>query len=128
VKRIFSIIFFLVYLTAYGEGHQLMRIPYLVKHFKVHQQNDPDMAFAKFIKIHYLQPIQVDDDFQQDQQLPFRTIDCNMLFASFCYTAPATIDIKLPEFTTEKTFTSLIVFIPEYKTFGVFQPPRYARI
>lgn len=117
-----------MYLTAYGEGHQLLRIPYLVKHFQVHQQTDPEMAFTKFIRIHYLQPIQVDDDFQQDQQLPFRTIDCNMLFASFCYTASTTLEIKQPEFTTEKVFTPLIVYIPEHKAFGVFQPPRYANI
>ncbi len=118
----------MIYLTAYGEGHQLLRIPYLLDHFKVHQQNDPEMAFTKFIKIHYLQPIAVDDDFQQDQQLPFRTVDANTLFASFCCATPASVDIKSPEFTTEKNYAKHIVQIPEHKSFDLFQPPRYAAV
>ena len=50
----------------------------MVKHYQKHKAADPYMDLVKFMGIHYLEPNIITDDFQQDQQLPFRSMECHM--------------------------------------------------
>lgn len=128
MRRTTSIAFILLYLLAFTECHQLVRFPKLLQHFRQHCAADPEMNFEKFIKIHYLSPKTITDDFRQDQQLPFRSVDCHMLnTVVFIYDLPL---IKL-----DPVPDAPIVFYsyneinkPQYAHFDIFQPPRQAEL
>jgi hypothetical protein len=114
-------------MLAFAEFHQLLRIPFLVEHFSFHRQTEPEMSFARFLDIHYLGPVIVDDDFTQDQQLPFRDVDCHtMIGSAVCSFEPASFVIDPPvmplvEFNFYKETNK-----PRFAAFDIFQPPRCA--
>ena len=79
MKRTAGIFLLSIYIFSFAEVHNLVKIPVLFQHFKEHKQEDPSISFWDFIKIHYMDPIVVDDDYQRDQQLPFRDAGCCQL-------------------------------------------------
>lgn len=128
MKRIIGISFIFLYLLAYTECHQLLRLPYLLQHFQQHCATDPDMDFRKFIKIHYLSPLVITDDFKQDQQLPFRNVDCHTVNTLICVYEPPLIKIA-PTATPPLIFFSYNeVNKPQFSDFDIFQPPRQAAL
>ena len=56
--------------TPLGE---LVKLPLLVSHMISHLEEDPQMSLVGFFHMHYNQGIVLDEDFQQDMQLPFKT-------------------------------------------------------
>lgn len=114
-------------MLAFAECHQLLRLPYLVEHFKFHQKADPAITFSKFLNMHYLGPIIVDDDFTQDQQLPFRDVDSHTLIGSVvCLSETPAISID-PPMTHHMEFKCFDeVNKTQFKAFEIFQPPRRA--
>ena len=76
MKKTIAIFFLITYLPTYSEFGQLLKRPQLVQHFKEHQLLDPAISAYQFLEIHYSGIFNVDDDFQKDQQLPFRTSAC----------------------------------------------------
>ena len=75
MRKWVSILFLSIIVLSHSELHQLLRIPVLIDHFKEHKKEDPSITFIQFIKLHY-DKIVVDDDYQRDQQLPFRDANC----------------------------------------------------
>jgi hypothetical protein len=53
---------------------ECFKIGKLFEHFSTHQQQDPEHGLLDFIQMHYLQTGLPDEDHEQDQQLPFKTI------------------------------------------------------
>ncbi|MBO9660012.1 MAG: hypothetical protein J7527_14425 [Chitinophagaceae bacterium] len=127
MKRLAGILFISIYMLAFAEFHQLLRIPYLVKHFDYHRQIDPQISVVKFLSIHYLGPIIVDDDFTQDQQLPFRDVDSHTLIGSVVVSLePIVISIDPPELSSAEFFIYNEVNKPQFDAIDIFQPPRCA--
>ncbi|WP_336515360.1 hypothetical protein [Pollutibacter soli] len=126
LKKALGILFFCIYLLSYGEGHQLLRMPYLVNHFQKHLLVNPEMTVVEFLRIHYIRPIQPTDDFQQDQQLPFRAIDSNLM--SISQTSIEPMQMELPEISApQQQFFSFNDDNPSFeKGYDIFQPPRIA--
>lgn len=115
-----------MHLLAFTECHQLLRIPYLMQHFRQHRAADPNMDFGTFIQIHYFRPIVVTDDFKQDQQLPFRNVDCHMLNTTVCIYEPVTVEIDPPVEIPSVFYCYNETNKPQFSSFGIFQPPRQA--
>lgn len=63
-------------MLSFSEVNQLFKIPVLLEHFAEHRQANPSISFFDFLKMHYTGIFPVDDDYQRDNQLPFRTADC----------------------------------------------------
>lgn len=124
VKKALGILFISIYMLAFTEFNQLLKIPYMMEHFKKHKLADPDMTFGKFIKIHYIGPIIVTDDFQQDQQLPFRNADGHMMNTSVCECNFITVHIVPPPPSTCEFHCYNEINKPQFSSFDIFQPPR----
>ena len=113
-------------MLAFTEFHQLLKVPFMIEHFKTHRLADPSLSFISFLKIHYVGPIIIDDDYQQDQQLPFRDVDCSLMNTTVCECDPISVEIKsLPEVVNEFHCYNEINK-PQFAAFGIFQPPRCA--
>lgn len=126
MKRTLAILAFSVYLFGATDAYQLLKIPLFIKHFVTHQKEDATLSLVGFIKIHYLDPLVIDDDFDQDMQLPFKTHETDGCMISAISIPLQKIALEVPH-----TFVSPIVysmleespyfFLPMVK---IFQPPR----
>ena len=124
MKRLTGILLLSLHILAFTECHQLLRIPYLMQHFLQHRAADPNMNFSAFIKIHYLGPVIVTDDFKQDQQLPFRSVDCHMLNTAVCIYQHVTVEIDPPAEIPSVFYCCNETNKPQFSSFDIFQPPR----
>lgn len=127
MKRIAGILLVSVYMLSFAEFHNLLKFPVFIAHLKEHRQQDPKISIWAFIKLHYLDRIVVDDDYQRDQQLPFRDTDCCAVTAtSVCELYPFTVEIQPPA-EMEIQFQSYIVNNKSRLALSdIFQPPRFA--
>lgn len=127
MKRIAGIFLIGIYMFSFAEFHNLLKVPILFEHFREHRQLEPSISFFSFIKLHYLDPIVVDDDYQRDQQLPFRDTDCCvMTVASVCECPQLSVEIDKPEDTVTEFHLYNEINKPQFVTFDIFQPPRCA--
>jgi hypothetical protein len=114
-----------IYLNSATELHQLLKIPFLVTHYRDHQQEDPSLTLADFLRVHYLGQHPADNDDREDKQLPFKS-DGNIVH----------LDVFTPvvKETLEKRAFPLAgiacMFHPEgmltNRSFSIFRPPRLA--
>lgn len=85
---------------------------------------DPGMTFAGFIRVHYLSPLTITDDFKQDEQLPFRSVDGTMLNTTVFKYEPVSYSIMPPETPPFSFFHFNQKNKPQYSSIAIFQPPR----
>jgi len=112
-------------MLSFAELHNLLKIPVLFEHYKEHRQLNPDISFWSFIKLHYLDPIVVDEDYQRDQQLPFRDTDCCvMTLSSVCECLQIAVEIDKPEEVINDFHLFNEENKPQFVPFDIFQPPR----
>jgi hypothetical protein len=65
----------ITYLTSSCEVRQIAKIPSLVEHYIAHKADNQNISVFGFLKMHYLDQQIVDDDFDEDMKLPFKTHD-----------------------------------------------------
>lgn len=111
-------------MLAFTEFHQLLKIPFMMEHYKKHKLADPAMTFTTFIKIHYIGPVIVTDDFQQDQKLPFRDLDRHMTNTSVCECNFIVVQITPPVPSTLEFHCYDEINKPQFSALDIFQPPR----
>lgn len=73
VKRVYSLLFLLLYLISSVEGYQLLKFPKLVEHLREHRIKEKDLSLVNFLVMHYIGNKQPDADHKDDMQLPFKT-------------------------------------------------------
>lgn len=105
----FFLVLFLLQSTQLGE---FIKLPALVNHYLQHRDQNANITLLHFLKIHYLDKQEVDDDYAQDMQLPFKTLDNHNL----------AMQLSLPPFyrVEHRIGFSLV------KTASVYRPPLYA--
>lgn len=114
-------------MLSFAEFHNLLKIPVFIAHLKEHRQQDPTISIWAFIKLHYLDPIVVDDDYQRDQQLPFRDSDCCAVTASnVCEFLPLVVEIQPPEEMNKQYHLYIENNKSRLTLSDIFQPPRFA--
>ncbi len=62
-------------MMSFSELPQILKVPILVQHFMEHRSIDPGTTFWAFIREHYQGKFELDEDYQRDNQLPFRTVN-----------------------------------------------------
>ncbi len=125
MKKITLVILSLLFLISSTELHELIRLPFLVAHYKQHRVHDRDLSFIDFLKLHYSGDHPADQDDNDDNELPFKSKD------SFTH-----IDTPVPlrRVAEEKQYSSyvnkpVIYFaedLPAARLFSIFHPPRFA--
>lgn len=107
------------------ELYQLLKLPVFVAHYLEHRQEDPTISLKSFFVIHYLSGNPVDDDYDRDMQLPFKS-------QLFSYVGPISIEPELQLFKVESPFifiqSNSLPFYQKYPPFfystDIWQPPR----
>ena len=115
-----------LYILGATEAYQLLKLPFLFEHYKMHQKFNQQLTFSKFINIHYFTTTTYDSDYQQDMQLPFKSSNRTVSLLNF------------DSYFIAKLFVEPIVFFPSQKKYllyndrdyasnkldNIFQPPR----
>ncbi len=63
-----------LFMFSATELHQLLRIPELVIHYNQHSRKDSSMSVRDFLQLHYAMAHPVDNDEQDDEELPFKSM------------------------------------------------------
>jgi len=126
VKRTLAILAFSIYLFGATDAYQLLKLPLFIKHFILHQKENAGLSLAGFIKIHYLDPLVIDDDFDQDMQLPFKTHENDGCMISAISIPIQKISIEAPPIIVSPIVYSLLEESPYFflPMVNIFQPPR----
>lgn len=119
----------MLYFFGATEAYQLCKLPLLIQHYQQHKAQNASMSFMAFINEHYAEKLVIDDDFQQDMQLPFKTHNadsCHVFFATvpapfFCISHTPVIIASTVVFTVQNEQVNY-----RMHTNDVFQPPKIA--
>jgi hypothetical protein len=111
---------------TFCECHQFLKIPFLIQHFQKHVNADPSMNFGKFVQVHYLSSAVITDDFQQDEQLPFRCVHCNVSNITCYIYEPVSVSITSPSLLLKTFYNYDETNKAQLSAFDIFQPPRRA--
>ncbi len=125
MKRGIAFIFMLTFMLSHTELYQLFKIPVLFEHFNEHKKEDPTITFMQFIKLHY-DKIVIDEDYQRDQQLPFRNSEFAAVITIVTDIPPQVIKLEQEEFRAlpRKFYPSVNANYTHSFSNIIFQPPR----
>ena len=126
MKKFITISLISLYLLGATEAYQLLKVPYLVEHYKAHKQFNHELSFSKFIDMHYFTNQTYDSDYQQDMQLPFKSSNRTISLLNF-------VSLFVPKQTIQPLIVSrltknYILFDDEKHLSNalenIFQPPK----
>jgi hypothetical protein len=112
-----------VFAFSATELHQLIRLPQLVAHYHEHKQEDPSMSLIGFLQLHYTANHPMDNDDNDDNQLPFKTTEA-IGHVDF------SINIGRLNLNTQPEFAAMINQIshpegnPCHRVYAIFRPPQ----
>lgn len=123
VRKISAIFFLTVILLSQTPLQQVLRIPVLISHFKEHNTFQNGISFIDFIQLHYLGSHPADDDFDSDEQLPFRSRDIIVINGLMlpalilpCHAAIVYMDHHYPVLRQD--------YLPANYSTKIWQPPK----
>lgn len=115
-----------MYLSTVTEFRQFFKINSFIEHYREHKAEDPSLSMLDFLDIHYGHGNVVDDDYEKDMKLPFKTTSSD--FGASQWVSSFTVFIMpqlLTDYEESMSFTpkSLVLF-SSYLS-AVWQPPRF---
>lgn len=125
MKKAVSIFLFSLYFFGSTDAYQLLKAPQFVEHYKYHRHINPELSFSDFLQIHYNGKLVVDDDFDKDMQLPFKTTQVEFSQTMNIIVPPVTNCVQtFPVFETTR-YLAFNQVIPHFlNNAAIFQPPR----
>lgn len=127
MRAIIAALVVLSMLFGQTELHQLARLPHLVHHYLDHQAEEPGTTVVGFLVMHYFSGNVHDEDFGQDERLPFRSHDEHINFnvAQDLFHAPLTsIAFHYPSLPLDPVHPEAALSLGERT--DVWQPPKRA--
>ncbi|MCP1301578.1 hypothetical protein NK356_20565 [Chryseobacterium sp. S0630] len=128
MKRALSIFFLIIFLSTSSIGEQLLKLPELIEHFLLHQEEHDDEAssFIGFLKEHYsYNNSHYNSAKHSHKNLPFKSIDAHAPhIAVFNFQISTFSFLKTIAEIKEKPLYYTNSFIPSAHLKGIWQPPR----
>ncbi len=125
MRKIVAVILLLLYTFGATDACQLLKLPILVQHYFTHRQETPGITLTAFLALHYQDKIIIDDDFQQDMQLPFKAMQSESCLSVVMVIPGPIVYAYTP--TEENTAVHIVVNdeIPSATALhSIFQPPK----
>lgn len=124
VQKVSAIFFLSLVLVTQTPLQQVLKLPVLIEHFREHQKEYKDISFAAFIQLHYFSGNPKDEDYNRDQQLPFRS-DAVILLDSSIAIAEYHLDLGTPPACCQQLYPLMnIATLPDRHGFDIWQPPK----
>ncbi|MBL0025278.1 MAG: hypothetical protein WBP08_16925 [Saprospiraceae bacterium] len=128
MKPLIAKILIAICLFSFTPLKEFVKLPLLFLHYYNHTQESPDMTISEFFEVHYMHGIVFDDDYEQDMQLPFKSID---YISSHVFIFHDLRDIstfnKMTEYTEKDKINSYYRFcLQDANLKGIFHPPKFS--
>ena len=129
MKKVLAIFFLSTYLISTTELGQLLKFPMLLEHYFEHKEKNPQISVMEFLVLHYegnhLENHPHDDDYDQDQKLPF-IMHGDVLSFCFVYPQPLFFESfhKIDIRESSKVVSFDDAFISNQFLSSIWQPPR----
>ena len=129
MKKVLAIFFLSTYLISTTELGQLLKFPMLVEHYFEHKEKNPQISVMEFLVLHYegnhLENHPHDDDYDQDQKLPF-IMHGDVLSFCFVYPQPLFFESihKIDIRESSKVVSFDDAFISNQFLSSIWRPPR----
>ena len=126
MKKIITYIAISFYLLGTTEASELLKLGNFVSHYIEHK-NASNVSFLEFIKIHYVQATIIDDDYSEDQKLPFKSHnDCKVQLNQIDKFQKADYCIETPYIITSNSFSQYrSPLLGDQYLSEIFQPPKF---
>ena len=117
-------------MCANTEIGQLLKLPALIHHYLEHKadknDDDHDISFIDFLKMHYNENNTRSDNANHDHQnLPFKTCDCQFLTTLIALVQQNVFAINTPSLISSKNVASYTEQHYTSQSFGsIWQPPK----
>ncbi|MFD0750915.1 hypothetical protein ACFQZS_12240 [Mucilaginibacter calamicampi] len=127
MKKFTVILILTAYLFSTTELHQLLKLPVVFEHYYEHKQLNRDISFLGFLDMHYLHGSPLSNDYAEDMQLPFKTIDkCVSTTIPVIVPQHINIPLHLPvQIKKVQRFIMKDEFIPSSYLSTIWQPPKF---
>lgn len=124
MKKIIVLFLITIFLCANTSIGQLLKVPNLLEHYKEHKNEDETstISFSQFIKLHYSK--NVDDNHEEHQNLPFKTLDNVVSVFTFCFSQYQFHFVKLLIENRRKFFYKF--FFKSSLIASIWLPPKIA--
>ncbi len=126
MKKFLSILSLVVFLLGTTPLVEVLKFPLLIQHFGEHQKEDKELGFFEFLAMHYLNGDPIDDDYEQDMKLPFKTISTehSIIALTFGNGNQSTFQfLALPVEVHSQSFQEESLLPSQYLD-AIWQPPR----
>ena len=128
MKHLAAIALLSLYLFGTTEACQLLKLPFLISHYVEHKEhNNSSISFIEYLALHYDGQSHSGDEHQNDNKLPFKTVD-DCCIAGHTSLPVACIIAQTPICRLKASVFPVITSgncINPYTGF-VFQPPKAA--
>ena len=126
MKRTFSILLLLIFLTVNTEAHQLLKLPILVHHYIEHKKQNQKISFADFLNMHYVMADDGDGDTAEDMQLPFKSDNACANVCSIGFVSQANYQLTIKITPTENNVFNnhSVEFLSSAFLSSIWQPPK----
>jgi hypothetical protein len=127
LKKAIPIFFLAIYLLSTTQLIELLKLPILFEHYREHSQINKNLSIIAFLDIHYAQPTIIDDDYDKDMQLPFKSLDCfsNPLAFYFNQVQLLGLSPKVQYTSSTSSFNSNQFFCSSAFLSTIWQPPKF---
>jgi hypothetical protein len=112
-----------VFMFSATELHQLIRLPQLVAHYHEHKAANSDITLLGFLQLHYTADHPLDNDEDDDSQLPFKTTEA-ISHVDFSLNIGRFEQHSQPEFVVVVNQISHPEGNPCHRVYSVFRPPQ----
>lgn len=116
-----------LYTFCYTPLKEVSRIPFLIIHYCQHLETENDLSVWEYLDMHYMHGIVVDEDYFQDMQLPFKSMQDSQVnyFAFYQHAQTPSCMFAIENYELKINWkTSISEIIQDPAISGVFHPPR----
>lgn len=122
-RRTSALLLLVIYLFTTAGVRELCKLPVLAEHYYDHKSEGNHQGLLAFLTEHYINENGTDKDANEDNRLPFKSVE--LISINYMVIPPAVAVINLPELKEQIfiiNYSSL--FLPSSYPDAIWQPPR----
>ena len=124
VRKIVAIFFLTTLVLVQTPVQLLLKLPVFFAHFQEHRQVIAAISLVEFIQLHYFSGNPKDDDYQRDNQLPFRETAVILLQSAVEIPEQMSIELEAPVYRTTSFPMQTTPMVHSGHRLAIWQPPR----
>ena len=124
MTRLYAGILFTIMLLNMPPFNQAGKLPFLLKHYQTHKQQNPELTLGQFISIHYLGCDALAKDVNEHKRLPFHNADHIQQAPSLAPPETAGLPLRHIEHVNIQRSGYQGPFIPNSIQQNIFRPPK----